>query len=275
MRKIFMISLLPLWLWGNDVFKENFYKSLGVSIGWYNYSEQDENGGFIMSINTARLSFVGNLGYATRGVKLEGILEASYGLGIYTGSILDTDNSDRNGEAVQNLDGVFTGNIDLKAGYDLLKPFHQDNAKLYFQSGIGYFLNRNEFMSANRLQGYLYVPLELEGEVRLPAQKSMALNFLLGYRYFILGNHFTAASNYGFTDDYHTIQKNGFGINALLGATYLKDSNRRGVYLVYEYWNIGAANPMRTQSIVTGDSVAIYEPKNSSHIVRLQFSFGF
>lgn len=88
-------------------------------------------------------------------------------------------------------------------------------------------------MAANRLQGYLYVPLEIEGEIKISSPNApTALNFLLGYRYLILGNHFTATSNYGFTDDYHVIQKKGFGINALLGITFLENSHRRGIYLV-------------------------------------------
>lgn len=266
MRKILVISLLPLWLWGNDVFKENLYKSLGIAMGWYQYNEPT-----IMSIDAPRLSFIGNLGYITGGgAKLEGIFEVSYAIGIYTGSILGTN------EPVQSLDGVFTGNLDLKAGCDLLKPSYQNNAKLYFQSGIGYFLNRNEFMAANRLQSYLYVPLEIEGEIKISSPNApTALNFLLGYRYLILGNHFTAASNYGFTDDYHVIQKKGFGINALLGITFLENSYRRGIYLVYEYWNIGAADPMATHSVSSGEDTSIYEPKNNSHILRLQFSMGF
>ena len=274
MKKLLaLISLLPLGLLGAEIFKENLYKSLGISLGYYHYSEVGQQNESVMRDNALRLTFIGNLGYAKQGAKLEGILEVSYALGVYTGGILDVDNPERNGQSVSTITGALMGNLELKGGYNLLQPLLQ-NIRFYLQSDVGYFLNRNEFLVMDRVQGYLYVPIELEGEIKISPK--LALNFLVGYRYFIFGNHFSAASKYGFTDDYRVTQKQGFGANAFIGFSYLnKNLNKRSVRLVYEHWSVGAADPMQTKSAVTGNDVPIYEPKNRTHLVSLQYIFGF
>lgn len=114
-------------------------------------------------------------------------------------------------------------------------------ASLYIQGGLGYFFNRTEFLVMDRLQGYLYAPLELEGEAYI-GNKGV-LNYGLGYRYLIFGNHLSTASEYGFNDDYYVTQKDGFGLSAFIGRTYYgKDSTLRSIRLIYEYWHIGAAD---------------------------------
>lgn len=256
-----------------SLMKSGLYRSLGFYTGYHHYGEVGRDGSRFMRIDTATFGLMGELGLVNPlGIKLEGSARLGYALGIYTGSILDTDNAQRDGQKLVSMMGMFAGDVELRGGYNLLKASQM--ASLYLQGGLGYFLNRTEFMTMDRLQGYLYIPIELEGEVYI-GNKGV-LNYGLGYRYFIFGNHLSTASEYGFNDDYYVTQKNGFGLNAFIGRTYYgKDSTMRSIRLVYEYWHIGAADTMRTSSSITGDPTAIYEPENSTHRLLLQYSYRF
>ena len=198
-------------------------------------------------------------------------MRVNYALGLYTGGILDPDNPDRDGEKAYGMDGSVAGDIELKGGYNLL---HSSNATLYLQTGLGYHLNRNEFMSMDRIQGYFYVPLEIEGEALLNSK--IAFTYGGGYRYLIFGNHLSTASKYGYTGDVRVTQKEGFGFSAFIGANFFNKARElRSFRLVYEYWNIGDSKSIRTESIYTGNEVYLYEPKNNTHRLFIQYSFGF
>lgn len=257
----------------HSLVKKGMYRSLGFYTGYHHYGEFGRDGSRFMRMDTATFGLMGQLGLAaTSGLKLEGSARINYALGLYTGSILDTDNADRNGRKLHSITGALMGDVELKGGYNLLRG--GGATSLYLQSGLGYFLNRTEFITMDRIQGYLYVPLELEGEAQLNAR--VALNYGAGYRYLVFGNHTSTASKYGFNDDYYVKQKSGFGANAFIGATYYNSEGAlRSVRLIYEYWHIGAADPMRTSSSITGNETAIYEPENSTHRVLLQYSYGF
>lgn len=256
-----------------SLMKSGLYRSLGFYTGYHHYGEVAYDGSRVMRVDSATFGLLGELGVINPlGVKLEGSARLGYALGIYTGGILDTDNEQRNGQKLVSIMGMLAGDVELKSGYNLLRASHR--ASLYIQGGLGYFFNRTEFLVMDRLQGYLYVPLELEGEVHI-GNKGV-LNYGLGYRYLIFGNHLSTASEYGFNDDYYVTQKDGFGLSAFIGRTYYgKDSTLRSIRLVYEYWHIDMAKPMRTSSSITGNATAIYEPENSTHRLLLQYSYRF
>ncbi len=260
---------------GGKLVKDGMYYALGTFLGYYNYNEVDEFGSPFMRMDTAIFGLSGQVGIAAQnGLKAEGAIKIGYALGLYSGSILDVDNQERNGQRLYSITGTTAGDMELKAGYNLLKLFGMHSASLYLQSGVGYYITRTEFIVMDRVQGYLYVPIELEGEAQL--NQDIALSYGGGYRFFALGNHFSAASKYGVEDDYFVLQRQGFGAFGFIGINYL-NTNRalRSVRLVYEYWSIGAADPMLTTSSYTGAQGYIYEPKNSTHRVLLQYSFGF
>lgn len=259
--------------WQKSLIKNGFYRSFGFYSGYYRYTEFDtkDNDSFIMSLNTLMFGLMGQIGHISQGIKLEGTLRLNYALGVYTGGILDPDNPDRDGERLYSMKGATAGDIELKGGYNLLR---HSNLSLYVQTGLGYHLNRTEFIVMDRIQGYLYVPLEIEGE--LPFKQNIVLTYGGGYRYLIFGNHLSTASKYGYTGDVRVTQKEGFGFSAFIGANFFtKSQELRSLRLVYEYWNIGDSKSIRTESIYTGDEVYLYEPKNSTHRVFIQYSFGF
>lgn len=288
MKKLLLISLFSYLsvalandarvLESNSAFQKSlvkqagFYRSLGFYTGYYHYGEVDRGGGRVMRMDTAMLGFLAQLGGISQsGLKLESTFRINYALGVYTGSILDADDDSRDGTPAKNITAAVAGDIELKAGYGLIRA---ESSNLFLQSGLGYHLNRTEFMPAERIQGYFYVPLEIDGEVAI--SNGYALSYGVGYRYLIFGNHFTAASKYGFTDDLKTTQKKGFGASAFIGLNYFsEDNNLRQVKLVYEYWSIEGSNPLDTRSFYTNNPVSIYEPKNATHRVFIQYHFAF
>lgn len=255
------------------IYKSGFYSSLGFYTGYYHYGEIGRDSSRVMRMDTAMFGLSGQLGSVTSfGLKLEGTARFNYALGVYTGGILDTDNDSRNGRKLQQPTGAIAGDVELKVGYDFLH--FVPTSSLFLQSGVGYHANRTEVIPMTRFQGYFYLPIELDGHSQI--SQNLAISYGGGYRYLIFGNHFSASTRYGFTDDYSVLQHDGFGALAYIGANFLtKDGGMRSVRLVYEYWSIEAADAMRTTSIYTGKPTALYEPKNSTHRVFLQYSFGF
>ena len=255
--------------WQTGLIKSGLYRSLGFYSGYYRYNEPE-----VMSMDTLMFGLMGQVGLISQaGVKLEGTLRVNYALGRYTGSILDVDNPDRNGESLNSLIGSIAGDVELKGGYNLLGSL--ERATLYLQTGLGYYLNRTEFIVMDRIQGYLYVPLELEGEVLI--NPKIAFTYGGGYRYLIFGNHLSKTTKYGATDDLRVTQKEGFSFAAFIGANFFTKSQQwRSVRLIYEYWNIGDSDTVRTTSIYNPSNVVnLYEPKNNTHRLFIQYSFGF
>ena len=160
---------------------------------------------------------------------------------------------------------------ELKVGYNLLKPFLAENASLYLQGGVGYYFNRTDLVAMHRLQGYLYIPIHLEGELAL--SEKWALNYMGGLNAFILGNHFSSKGHN--SKDLNVLQHEGLGARAFLGATYKTTSDRINSFrLVYEYWSV-EGSPSVAMTDYAGNQIALYEPKNSSHILTLQYIWNF
>ncbi|OBV28463.1 hypothetical protein BKN38_09755 [Helicobacter sp. CLO-3] len=123
------------------------------------------------------------------------------------------------------------------------------------------------------MQGYLYIPLELEGQIVLGRRWS--LDYKGGYNLFLLGNHLTNGTGAGNSGSLDTLQKHGFGASGKIGASFVSAQgfvNRFGVS--YDYWSIEASDPA-TLTDYTGSVVRLYEPKNQTHIIRLYYEFGF
>lgn len=260
-----------------SLLKKGVYKSLGYMMGYYRYGEFNNNGAHFMHFDTLFFGLTGQLGavYGS-GIKLEGTLRTNFAMGAYTGHALEVDNPDRYdgslGQRVQSLTGAFNTDSELKAGYNFLRA--NQMASFYVQTGVGYYFSRTEFITMDRLQGYLYVPLEIEGELVL--NPKVCLNYGGGYRHLIFGNHFSAASKYGVENDYSTTQRQGFGASAFIGANFrVQDGGFRQARIVYEYWRIGEGDTMRTIATNSGNAVGIHEPQNATHRIFLQYSFIF
>lgn len=258
--------------WQTNLMKSGLYRSLGFYSGYYHYGETEE-GASIMHLDMLMFGIIGQIGAVSQiGIKLEGTLRINYALGAYTGSVLDPDNADRNEKESENTSGATAGDIELKAGYNILN--NSQKLSLYLQSGIGYHYNRTEFIFMDRLQGYLYVPIELDGELAL--NNRFVLTYGGGYRYLIFGNHLSKSSKYGYDGDIDVKQRNGYGLNAFIGLNFFtKAGELRNLKLVYEYWDIGASPPVGVHSIYTNKLYGLYEPKNVTHRLFLQYSFGF
>lgn len=259
--------------WQPQLMKNGFYRSLGVYSGYYFYGEVDtRTNEEVMHMSLFMFGLSGQMGVVARNAyKLEGTLRVNYGYGKYVGGVLDVDNEERNGKPLTARNAVLIGDVELKAGYNLLSNLSY--ISLYAQSGLGYYLNRNEMTSMYRIQGYLYVPLEFEGEAIL--NDKIALSYGAGYRYLIFGNHLSREPT-GLNGKVDVIQKDGFSWHGFVGMNFFtKAGQLRSLRLVYEYWSIGDSPKSAMSSVYTGDIQYLYEPKNRTHRVFLQYSFGF
>lgn len=287
-RKTFFVICAFLGLGLSNTYAESIllkngaYKSLGIGTGYYYYGEVDENGGHIMNLDMALLNIYGNLGYvASGGFKIDFALDANIALGQYTGGVLDVSDEKRDKQRLVSFMMSSFYHAEVKAGYNLLKAFLAENASLYFQAGLGYYFNRTDLLSMDRLQGYLYVPIQLEGEVAL--SEKWAINYMGGINVFVLGNHLSTSTKWHFSRDLDVLQDEGLGAKAYIGATYKTKHDRVNSFrLVYEYWSLAGSPGVRvTQPDYkdkTGATIirtGLYEPKNSSHILTLQYLWNF
>ena len=101
MKRFYGIFLCILPLAAADVIKEGLYKSLGFGLGYYYYGEWDQVGAPFMHTDEALFGIVGNLGYAKNGIKVEVSADASFVIGLYTGSVLDSSNPDLKGKPLK------------------------------------------------------------------------------------------------------------------------------------------------------------------------------
>lgn len=256
----------------SPMIKSGSYKAIGITTGYYYYGEVDRLGDEVMHVDLNPMGIYGNLGYVfSHGLRLDFWLDINSALGTYTGGILDTANAERDGKPVKSIFGNMFFDSKLRAGYDLLA--FTERASAYLQSGVGYYFNWSNVLINPRLQGYLYIPLELEGQIALGRRWS--LDYKGGYNLFLLGNHLTNGTGSGYSGSLDTLQKRGFGASGKIGASFVSAQgfvNRFGAS--YDYWSIEASDPA-TLTDYSGSIVRLYEPKNTTHIIRLYYEFVF
>ncbi len=259
-------------IYANPLLKSGFYKSIAIGAGYYHYGETDYRGKSVMRMDMGLLNVGLNLGYAKGGGKIDFVADANVAMGVYTGGVLDTSNADKNGERLVMFDTNSFYHLELKGGFNLLSTTGLDSA-IYLQGGVGYYFNRNDFTAIERLQGYVYVPLQIEGEAILSAD--WVLNVMGGYNFFIFGHHHSKLTKSQFSKDLRVRQTQGFGASAYIGATYkTRSGNINAFGLKYEFWSIGASPSVRMIDY-NGRNVAMYEPDNVSHILTLQYVWRF
>lgn len=256
----------------NPLLKSGFYKSIAIGAGYYHYGETDYRGKSVMRMDMGLLNVGLNLGYAKGGGKIDLLADANVAMGVYTGGVLDTSNANKNGERLVMFDTNSFYHLELKGGFNILSTMGLDSA-IYLQGGVGYYFNRNDFTAIERLQGYVYIPLQIEGEAVLSAD--WVLNVMGGYNFFILGHHHSKLTKSQFSKDLRVRQTHGFGASAYIGATYkTRSGNINAFGLRYEFWSIGAS-PSVGMIDYDGKAVSMYEPDNVSHILTLQYVWRF
>lgn len=265
----------------SSLLKNGLYKSLGIGAGYYYYGEIDTQGKPVMNLDFGLFNVYGNIGYvASGGFKIDFLLDANIALGQYTGGVLDTSDESKDGKRLVSFMTNSFYHGEFKIGYNFLKPFLVERASLYLQGGLGYYFNRTDLLSMDRLQGYLYIPIQLEGEAEL--SEKWALNYMGGLNAFILGNHLSTSTKWHYSKNLDVLQSEGFGAKAFIGATYkTRDDKINSFRLVYEYWSV-EGSPAVAMSDYTGNPltkdgkpIALYEPKNSSHILTIQYIWNF
>lgn len=266
MKKIFVIFTLLGAMFAES--QNGFFSEVGAGIGYYRYDEPQ-----LMNTDDLLLNLNAKLGYRHSFVKTEGIGNVFVAFGRYNGAILELGNNDEVQERkLHSLSAsqIFDGQA--KIGFDML--FFSDSMDLFVQSGIAYWQLFYFSSSYDRRQGYLYVPIELEGEVR--STSSFAWTYLLGYKHLIEGRHTTTISPIGIADvDLFARQDKGFGLKASFGWRQQNKDSTNFTRFIVDYWKIDESTRSEPTTTHLGKRVQFVEPRNFTVSVYLQYGWCF
>lgn len=267
MKKIFAI-LVFLGI-GFAEEQNGIFSELGFGVGYYRY---DEPGA--MNTDDLLLNLNTKLGYRYRFIKTEVNGDLFGVIGRYNGGVLqfgeDGLTQEKKKLIAENASLFFDGQA--KLGVELLS--FSETMDLFLQSGIGYHYLLDLSTLYHRTQAYLYVPIELEGEIR--SSPSFAWTYLLGYRHLIEGRHRTLIGALQVVDaDYFAKQDKGFGAKASFGWKKQNKDSLNFTRFVVDYWKIGAAPRGDTTTSYLGEKLNPHEPKNFSLSIYVQHGWRF
>lgn len=270
MKKILLVFALFTIVFAES--QNGFFSGFGVGVGYMRYQEPG-----VMKTNQALLDFSGEIGYRYDFLKTKAEADYLSTFGFYSGGVLDLGGGlethvKDNGLDVGNSfasDRIFDGR--LKLGIDIL-AFHS-NMDLFLQSGIGYWLLEDIFNAYKRTQTYLYVPIELEGEIR--SSPSLAWTYLLGYKHFVHGRNRTLTKASAILDtDMFFKQDKGFGAKASFGWKEQGKNINTFTRFVIDYWNVDSSPEVPVVSTLGVHGVAT-EPKNYTLSIYIQHGWRF
>ena len=264
MKKTLLLCALFL---GSLHAEDGIIANFGVGAGFNQYSEPS-----LMHTNELLLNVNANLGYRYQFAKLEAVGDGFTTIGQYRGHYLvdPLDGTGREGTAkTVTMSQIFDGQ--LKAGVDLLA--FSKSYDLFLQSGIGYRYLYHNTAGMKRAQIYVYVPIELEGEVA--ASPSFAWTYSLGYKHLIEGRHASLIGVLGYeSEDYYAKQDKGFGAKLSFGWKETSSDSKTFTRFVVDYWKINQAD-LKASVNHLGMSGFTYEPKNFTISVFVQHGWRF
>ncbi|MDE7173861.1 MAG: hypothetical protein K2N70_05890 [Helicobacter sp.] len=266
MKKIFVIFTLLGAMFAES--QNGFFSEVGAGIGYYRYDEPQ-----VMNTDDLLLNLNAKLGYRHHFIKTEGIGNAFVAFGRYNGALLELgDNDERRERKLRSLSASQIFDVQAKIGFDML--FFSDSMDLFVQSGIGYWQLFYFSSSYDRKQGYLYVPIELEGEIR--QSPSFAWTYLLGYKHLIEGRHTTTIASLGISDvDLFARQDKGFGLKASFGWKQQNKDSTNFTRFIVDYWKIDESTRSEPTTTHLGRRVQFIEPRNFTVSVYLQYGWSF
>ncbi|MDE7172922.1 MAG: hypothetical protein K2N70_01090 [Helicobacter sp.] len=264
MKKTLLLCALFL---GSLHAEDGIIAHFGVGAGFNQYSEPS-----LMHTNELLLNANANLGYRYQFAKLEAVGDGFTTIGQIRGhhqhDPLDGTSKEGTVKAA-TMSQIFDGQ--LKAGVDLLA--FSKSYDLFLQSGIGYRYLYNNTAGFKRAQIYVYVPIELEGEVA--ASPSFAWTYSLGYKHLIEGRHASLGGVLGYdSEDYYAKQDKGFGAKLSFGWKETSSDSKTFTRFVVDYWKIDYANT-KTSVNHLGKPTITVEPKNFTISVFVQHGWRF
>lgn len=265
MKKLcYIIALLGLCFAENGMFNE-----IGAGVGYYRYDEPR-----VMNTDELLLNINAKLGYRHNFVKAEAVGDVFTTFGLYTGGYLEFD------EVVDDIEKKTTHgtassqifNGQAKVGIDLLA--FSDMMDLFVQSGIGYWFMLDRDYIHKRQQVYVYVPIELEGEIR--SAPSFAWTYLLGYNHLIDARHKTLSTPTKIANaDLFAKQDKGFGLKGSFGWKKQNKDSLNFTRIVVDYWKIGDSALGNIGTSYLNKPAGFYEPRNFTLSVYLQYGWRF
>ncbi len=264
MKKTLLLCALFL---GSLHAEDGIIANFGVGAGYNRYSEYS-----FMHTNELLLNANANLGYRYQFAKLEAVGDGFTTIGQYRGEYQNDplDGAKKEGTAKMIfMSQIFDGQ--LKAGVDLLA--FSKSYDLFLQSGIGYRYLYNNTAGFKRAQIYVYVPIELEGEIA--ASPSFAWTYSLGYKHLIEGRHASLGGVLGYeSEDYYAKQDKGFGAKASFGWKETSSDSKTFTRFVVDYWKIDYANTKASVNHLGNPTITV-EPKNFTISVFVQHGWRF
>lgn len=266
MKKIFVIFALFGAMFAES--QNGFFSEAGAGIGYYRYDEPR-----VMNTDEILFNLNAKLGYRQSFAKVELDGNAFVTFGRYNGSLLELgDNLEPRKRRLRSTSSsqIFDGQA--KIGVDLLG--FSDGMDLFVQSGIGYWQLFYLSAAYDRRQAYLYVPIELEGEIR--QSPSFAWTYLLGYKHLIEGRHTTTISPVGIADvDLFARQDKGFGLKGSFGWKKQNENATNFTRLIVDYWKIDESPRSDIGVSHLGRRVQFIEPRNFTLSIYLQYGWNF
>ena len=262
-KTLFLCALFLGSLHAEDGIIANF----GVGAGFNQYSEPS-----LMHTNELLLNVNANLGYRYQFAKLEAVGDGFTTIGMYRGHY-QTDPLDGTIQEGTLYTAIMSQIFDgqLKAGVDLLA--FSSSYDLFLQSGIGYRYLYSNSVGMKRTQIYVYVPIELEGEIA--TSSSCAWTYSLGYKHLLDGRHASLIGSVTpYERDYYAKQDKGFGAKLSFGWKETSSDSKTFTRFVVDYWKINQANKVPIVNHL-GVTKMIYEPKNFTISVFVQHGWRF
>lgn len=273
MKKFLISTILLFDISIAQVIKDGGYGLLGSGIGY------DKHSFMVNNITNTYYSMVinANFGYVFSGIKTEIDITSSYGLGGYRGLYTFNTDSSKNGTTISAISTNGIWHPKFITGYDLLSS---TDSNLYIQIGAGYRFFLYGIGNSYRAQGYLYIPIELEGSNKL--NNNRYIEYKVGYNFLLSGNHRNLTTRIGFNNDLIVNQRKGFGISSMIGYGVNHDNSSKGFRVIYNYWNISDSSSamLNTSNAFSApyykpQNGSYYEPKNSTHEIYLMFIDNF
>ncbi|MCE3038053.1 hypothetical protein [Helicobacter anatolicus] len=246
--------------------------SAGLGIDYYHYEEPK-----VMNIHGPMINFYGDFGITKKLFKfqLDGYFATHFGANKYNGALQSHETQTRTPYNAKSTDW-YVG-VSTKFGLNLW----QHNKELIFAYlGLGYrflhnFVIDNPGVQASyfRNQGYLYLPIGIDGEIPINPKISLVGEF--EYRFFLLGHNTSGFSDLGYDKDLYFIQKEGYGIRIGFGSKfYFDNGGALRVKVHYEYWGVENSNIVTaTQNgVAKGNYV---EPKNFTRSFGVSIAYVF
>lgn len=245
---------------------------LDLGIDYYHYEEPG-----VMKIYGPMMSFYGNIGVVKRLFKfqVDGYFSTHLGANTYDGGLQN--NQDHTVIPYSTKSTDWYVGVNTKFGLNL---WQQNKEIVFAYFGLGYRFLHNLIIDKpgvrgayDRYQGYLYLPIGINGEIPIKPMISLIGEF--EYRFLLFGHNTSGFADLGYDSDLFFTQKKGQGGKLSIGSKfYLNNGSALKLKAYYDYWILDSSNLVdaKRDGQVVGTFV---EPKNHTYVFGISLGYVF